>query len=122
MNINRRVKLDFIHSTMSTPLNKIVSELGRVKRLTRLKQRKFISTCGKDFLHCFTVCARGLIKGRHKVRPTQLKKLRRYKKLVRNLMKKKVSLKAKRRILQTGGFLNLILPPVLSFLTSFLNK
>ena len=115
MNINSRVKLDFIHSTMSTPLNKIVPELGRVKRLTRLKQRKFISTCGKDVLHCFYVYARALIKGRHKVRPTQLKKLRRYKKLVRNLAKKKVSLKAKRRILQTGGFLNLILPPVLSF-------
>ena len=85
-------------------------------------QRISIIQGGKDFLHCFSVCARGLIKGRQKLRPTQLKKLRRYKKLVRNLAKKKVSLKAKRRILQTGGFFNLILPPVLSFLTSFLKK
>jgi len=109
-------------STMSTRVVKILPVLKKVKRLSTTKQRKFIASCNREFLSCICNCAKHLIKGRAKMKPVHLKKLARHKKSFRKLVLKKTSLKAKRKILQTGGFLGLLLPPVLGFLSSLISR
>jgi hypothetical protein len=57
-------------------------------------------------------CTRSVINGKAKLTPDEKKKLRRRKQLMGSLARKNTSLKTKRKILQTGGFLGLILPSV----------
>ena len=107
---------------MSTLVSKIVPVLKRVRRLTPAKQKKFIGTCHNDILKCIGICVKHIINGKARLTSAQLKKLRRRKQLVRSLARKNTSLKSKRKILQTGGFLGLILPSVVSLMTSLLGK
>ena len=85
---------------MSTRVVKILPQLKQVKRLSPAKQRTFIKTCNREFMSCICNCARQLIKGRAKMKPSHLKKLARHKKSLRKLILKKTSLKSKRKILQ----------------------
>lgn len=116
----------FIQSTsvakMNTSIVNILPQLKKIKRLSKSKQRKFIKSCHKDLLCCFANCARQLLKGRVKVRHDHLKKLSKHKRAVRLLALRKTSFKKRRQLLQTGGFLHLILPSVVSFLSSLISK
>ena len=107
---------------MSTLVSKIVPVLKRVRRLTPAKQKKIIGTCHNDILKCIGICVKHIINGKARLTSAQLKKLRRRKQLVRSLARKNTSLKSKRKILQTGGFLGLILPSVVSLMTTLLGK
>ena len=107
---------------MSARIVQMLPELKRVRRLTRAKQRKFIQTCDRDFMNCVCNCARQIIKGRAKIKSDHFKKLSRHKKSLRKLILKKTSLKSKRKILQSGGFLGLLLPPILGFLSSLISQ
>jgi len=109
-------------SRISTPLNKMLSVLRGLMKLTRSEQRKFISTCHSDFLRYFAFCAREIVSENYKVTADQLKKLRRQKRLVKSLAQSRISLKTIRVILQTCGFLQLLLPSAIGMLSSVLNK
>ena len=109
-------------SRISTPLNKMLSVLRGLMKLTRSEQRKFISTCHSDFLRYFAFCAREIVSENYKVTADQLKKLRRQKRLVKSLAQSRISLKTIRVILQTCGFLQLLLPSAIGMLSSILNK
>ena len=74
----------------------------------------------REFLDCVSECAKNVIKGNVQLKPAQLRRLRRERSNVRALALKKTSLKKKRRILQKGGFLGALIPPVLSVLGSLL--
>jgi hypothetical protein len=106
----------------ATRLSKIVTELQRINTMTPSKQNQFIDTCHNDFIKCIGSYTRSVINGKAKLTPYVLKNLRRRKQLVRTLARKNTSLKTKRKILQTGGFLGLILPPVVSLMSSILKK
>jgi len=106
----------------STHLTKIVPELNRLKVMHPSNQKTFIDTCHNDLIRCVCYCTRHIINGKAKLTPDELKQLRRRKQMVRRLARKNTSLKNKRKILQTGGFLQLILPPILGLLSSILNK
>ena len=67
-------------------------------------------------------CAKNAIKGNVPLTGPQKANFRRRKKDVRALSIKKMSLTKKRRILQKGGFLTALLPPVLSILSSMFLK
>ena len=73
-----------------------------------------------DFIDCVSECAKNIIKGNVPLNPAQLRRLRRERSNVRVLALKKTSLKKKRRVLQKGGFLGALLPPVLGVLGSLL--
>jgi len=73
-----------------------------------------------------TVCGvrqrmrQNVIKGNVPLTSRQMTNLRRKRHDLRALSKRKTSLKAKRKILQKGGFLTALLPPVLAVLGSLL--
>jgi len=106
----------------STHLTKIMPAFKRLKSMTSSNQKKFIDTCQNDLIRCIGSCTRHIINGKAELTPDELKQLRRRKHMVRSLARKNTSLKTKRKILQTGGFLNLLLPPVVGLMTSILKK
>ncbi|MCP4500443.1 MAG: hypothetical protein GY822_10830 [Deltaproteobacteria bacterium] len=105
---------------MSERTRKYLPVLKRINRLGDKVKRQFIRTADKDFVDCVSECAKNIIKGNVPLTPTQLKRLRREKNNVRALALKKTSLNKKKRILQKGGFLGALLPPVLGVLGSLL--
>ena len=56
-------------------------------------------------------CAHNILKGNVALKATHKAKLRRYRGLMRSLVKRKVA-KNKRKILQTGGFVSALLAPL----------
>jgi len=73
-----------------------------------------------EFLDCVGECAKNIIKGNVSLTLDQLSRLRRQKNNIRALALKKTSTKKKKRILQKGGLLGSILPPIISVLGNLL--
>ena len=109
-------------SRISTPLNKLLNVLRGIVKLSRPEQRKFISTCHSDFLRYFAFFAREVVSRNVKLASDQLKKLRRQKRLMNSLARSRISLTTIRTILQTSGFLQLLLPLSIDMLSSVVNK
>ena len=109
-------------SRMSTPLNKLLNVLRGTVKLSRSEHRQFISTCHNDFLRYFAFFAREIVSGNFKPASYQLKKLRRQKRLMNSLARSRISLTTIRTILQTSGFLQLLLPLSIDMLSSVVNK
>lgn len=94
-----------------------------LKRINRLGDRakcSFIKKCDRDLIDCISECAKNVLIGNVPLKRSQLSRLRRQKRDIRELSRKKTPLKNKRRILQKGGFLGALLTPVLSLLGGLL--
>jgi len=105
---------------MSERMRRYLPLLKQINRLGERAKRQLIKKCDREFLDCVSECAKNFIKGNVPLKPAQLRRLRRDRSSVRVLALKKTSLKKKRRILQKGGFLGALIPPVLSALGSLL--
>ena len=105
---------------MSERTRRYLPLLKQINRLGDRAKRQLIQKCDREFLDCVSECAKNVIKGNVPLKPAQLQRLRRERSNVRALALKKTSLKKKRRILQKGGFLGALIPPVLSVLGSLL--
>jgi hypothetical protein len=103
---------------MSERLKRHASTMRGLRKASAKRRRQFIETCCPDFVDCMSECSRNLLKGNVPVSASQLKKLRRYKKLLRTLAAKRASLRTRRKLLQKGGFLPLLLGPVLGLVSS----
>ena len=86
-------------------------------------QKQLIANGNRELIDCICEGCDNILK--RQGRPLTINeksKLCRHKEKLRTLVKKKVSLKEKKRIIQTGGFLGAILAPVASILGSLLFK
>ena len=95
---------------------RIVSHLSLLKKLKKCKpyQRKaLLRNGGKSLQLCLRECAVNLLKGNLHLTKSQVTKLKKYKKQIRDLSKKKTSQKRRLQIEQKGGFLPALLAPVL---------
>ena len=101
-------------------MKKYLPVLKRIRRLGDRAKREYVRRCDREFLHCVSECAKNVIKGNVPLTKRQMTNLRRKRYDLRALSKRKTSLKTKRKILQKGGFLTALLPPVLSVLGSLL--
>jgi len=93
-----------------------MSTLKRIRRMGDKAKREYVRKCDKTFVDCVSECAKNVIKGNVPLTNRQKAKLRRSRNDIRALSVKKTSLRKKRKILQKGGFLTALLPPVLSLL------
>ena len=82
------------------------------------ERRTFIHRCEPDFIDCLSECCKNVIKGNVSLNPNQVKRLRRYRQSLRQVSKKKTSRKIRRKLLQSGGFLPLLLGPLLGLASS----
>jgi len=96
--------------------------LKRIRKLGDRAKKEYIRKCDREFVDCVSECAKNVIKGNVPLTDRQMTNLRRKRHDLRALSKKKTSLRHKRKILQKGGFLSALLPPVLAVLGSLLLK
>ena len=94
----------------------------RITKLGKKAKRDYVRKCDKEFLDCISECAKNVLKGNVVLTGRQKTKLRRSRNELRALWVKKTSLRKKRRILQRGGFLGALLPPVLAVLSELFLK
>ena len=103
-------------------VRKILSELKRLHRMSKKDRRKYLQTCDGPFVDCVCECMRNLLKGRVPLKTKQLKALRRFRKFIRKAAAKKTSRNERRKILQKGGFIGAILPPLVAGLSGLLGS
>ncbi len=84
-------------------------------------RKKFIATCNKDFIHCICECVKNLLKGHLPLKKCHLKSLAHHKQTLRKLALKKTTLRKRKQILQKGGFLGLLLEPLVAGLGSLVS-
>lgn len=107
---------------MSQRTRKYLSVLKKIRKMGDKARRDFVRKSDKEFLYCISECAKNLIKGNVPLTERQKTVLRRKKNDLRALSVKKTPLRKRRQIIQKGGFLSALLPPVLSVLSSLLLK
>lgn len=80
-------------------------------------------TSGSDSIKAVCECILNCLNGNIKLTETEKNKISKYKIHLRNLLKKSVSIKKKKQILNQygGSFLPIIIPAVLSTIASFLS-
>ena len=96
-------------------MKKYLPILKRINRLAEKTKRQYVKKSSKDFLHCLSECAKNVLLGNVPLSSRQNAKLRHSKNDLR-LLSDNTSLRKKRQIVQKGGFLAALLPPVLSLL------
>ena len=84
--------------------------------------RSVIKTGDKDLINVFSECALNVLKGVVPLTKVQRIKLSRHKKCLRDLVNRKTSNQKKKKILQRGGFLGALLPPIIGILGGLLGK
>ena len=94
--------------------------LKQIQRLGEKAKKQFIKKCDKESINCVSEYAKNVIKSQLSTETHAVATFGRERSNMRVLASKKTSLKKKRRILQKGGFLGALLPPVLGVLGSLL--
>ena len=105
---------------MSKRVEKYASFLQRLHKANSREKKILIKQAKDDteFIKCVCECAKNIIKGNVQMTAPQRDKVRRRKQSFRKIILKKTSLKDKRRIVQSGGFLGALLGPIVSVLGS----
>lgn len=98
---------------------KIIQHLPTLRKLHRCNhkiRKTLLKKGGKKLQLCLRECAVNVLKGNVHLTHSQFKKLGKHKKKLRELSKKTTSQKKRQRIAQTGGFLPLLLAPIIGSL------
>ena len=103
--------------------NKIRKHCGLLKWLNNAKAsqtKAFIKAADKEIINTLCECSLNILRGNISLSPKQKLKLKRYKKGLRQLADKKVSLKTKKSLLQAkgSGLLGAILGGAIPFIGS----
>jgi hypothetical protein len=97
--------------------------LKSISKCNELSRKQSLTSCSNDSIKAISEIALNTLKGNLKLTPLQIRQLKKHKKNVRQLAKKKLSVKEKRKLLiQQGGFLPFLIVPFLSALGSFAGK
>jgi hypothetical protein len=90
--------------------------LKRLKRVKLSERRRILEKADSGLIECLSECAHNTLNSNLPLSPTQHKKLSPYKKILRFLASKKVSIKKKRKAVtrQVGGFLLPLIAPILA--------
>jgi len=84
-------------------------------------QKKLIQNSNKEQIYCICEIILNLLKGKIPISDDVFKLLNKEKKLLRKIVKKS-SLKNKKYLIQKGGFLQILLPTVISALSSIIGE
>jgi hypothetical protein len=107
---------------MSRRVQQLIPALKQFKRMNAKNRKAFLNGCSKEFIHGICECVKNLLKGHVPLKSSHLKCLARHKHLLRKLALKKTTLDSRKKILQKGGFLQLLLPTLISGLGSLVGS
>ena len=99
---------------MSRRLRKAAPVIMALSKSPRSIRNSVIESAPNELVDCICECAHNLLKGNVSLSPVQFKRLKRYRKQLRQLTAKQATRKEKRTILQKGGFLGIIAPIISS--------
>lgn len=105
---------------MSKLLKTHLKTLRGLRRRPEVQRKKFFKTCSRGAIDCCCEIARNILNKNVPLTSRQLKGLRRHSNKLQDLAKLKTPLAKKRKILQTGGFLPLLLAPLLGIASSII--
>ena len=103
---------------MSNAIRHYAGTLKKLNKYSDKEKKKWLKIhLDKNFVHCVCECAKNILKGNVPLSKGQKIKLKQRRSKLRQLVKRKVSLKKKKAIIQSGGFLGAILGPIVSILS-----
>jgi hypothetical protein len=105
-------------SNMTRRIQKHLSELKQLCRCGPKKRKEILKKGGRNVKLCLSECALNVLKGNVPLNKKQFSKLKRHRKSLQNLSKKNITNKKSQQLVQRGGFLPLLLSPILGALTS----
>ena len=85
------------------------------------ERKKFLSSVSDDTINALCDCARNIVQGNVPLTTKQYKQLKPYHKQLKGLQRKSSSQKHKRKVLQSGGFLGMLLKPIAKLLLGAFN-
>ncbi len=94
--------------------------LKRLKRESDANRKKFFSDCPREIIECCCEIARNIINRNIPMNENQFKKIHREAKNIKELARVNTPLNKKRRILQIGGFLPMLLGPLIGIASNLL--
>lgn len=113
---------------MSDRLKRHINELHTLNSCKTSQRKNYLKDASEDLIHCLCEVCYNILLGNIPVSPQQREKLKKFKNLLRKLVeiqgkKKRKDLKLKRNIIaQTGGFLPLILTPLLAIASQLIDS
>ena len=108
-------------NSRSDRLAKLAPLLRHLKHSVGKKRRDIITKYDNDLICSLSECCHNVLKGNVPLTPAQKVKLRRQKHNLRKLSTKKTPIKARKKILRRGGFLDALITHILSVLGCLLN-
>ena len=107
---------------MSTRLKNHALILSLLAKAKPKMCKAIIGAADRELITCLCECAQNILNGNVPLCKSHLKRLQRYRKDVRHLVKKRTAKHRKKKILQKGGFLPALLAPIaVEVLTKILN-
>lgn len=100
---------------MSKRFKRNSEKLSQLYKASAKDKQKAIKNASGDLLGALSDCACNIIKGNVPLTTKQFNQLKKHHKHLKSLAKK-TSVKSKKKILQRGGFLNLLLKPIAQLL------
>ena len=106
---------------MSKRLKQHAPKLRLLCKFNNDRKRRWLEKNLDDsLLICLCECSLNILNGNIPLLPKQKEQLAKHKECLRQLIDKKISKKKKKEILQDGGFLGLVLGPIVSVLSGLL--
>jgi hypothetical protein len=109
---------------MSDRLRRNQSDIKHLQRMNCQARRSFLKHCNPEFIDCICEGTKNLLHGNVPVSATQFKKLKPYKKLLRQLSNNKLANNQRRQLLvkQKGGFIGTLLGPLATVATMLVDR
>ena len=104
-------------------MNRLRSQASTLQLLHKAKpslQKAIIANGNDQLIRCICDCALNVLKGNAPISQQDKRRLGRHKENLRKLVNRRISLKKKRQVLQTGGFLGALLSAVIPAIGSLI--
>ena len=107
---------------MSERVKRYLPTLKRLRRMSEKHRCDYVRQCDRQFIDCISECSKNVLYGNVPLTSRQKAHLRSKRQDLRALATTKTSLRKKRKIIQKGGLLSALLPPLLTLLGGLLLK
>ncbi|MDI9312886.1 MAG: hypothetical protein QM535_21935 [Limnohabitans sp.] len=111
---------------MSSTLKNYIQQLQFISKIKNKKIREGILqefSNDQRFFNALKEIVENTLRKNIPLKPKEKRSLRKYKKILLQFTKPKISKRKKKQlVVQSGGYLNILIPVITSFLTSLLNK
>ena len=123
--INKKLKNIYLNFIMNNPIEKELDVFKYLisKYCTKENQRDVIRRAKGPLINKICECILNIINGKIKLSTEDFEKLKPYKNLFRKLIAKNTKIKEKKRlIIQKGGFLQILIPAIISGLATIISS